>query len=224
MTAPRRILAVASSAASVLAFAAPAHGATVATTPCVLVASGIRSMAVTTTGFTPGSVVTILTAPKGSTSPSTLTSGIADAAGSFSTTTFPPSFNPFSRNLQTFAIAAKDSVNPALTATSSFQQVRPSYSTNPSSGKPTSKATHTVRGFTPGKNTYLHFRFGGQTKRNVKVGKASAPCGVASKRMALLPTRSRPGTWTVYADQKTTYSKSTSPQLKYSFVIRRTFG
>jgi hypothetical protein len=81
-----------------------------------------------------------------------------------------------------------------------------------------------VRGFVPGKNIYLHFRFNGQTKRNVKVGKADSPCGVASKRMALLPTQSRPGTWTVYADQAAVYSKSTQPQLKYTFTITRTFG
>ena len=54
----------------------------------------------------------------------------------------------------------------------------------------------------------------------MKLGKGDSPCGVASKRMALLPTRSRPGTWTVYVDQAATYSKSTSPQLKYSFGSR----
>ncbi len=102
--------------------------------------------------------------------------------------------------------------------------MRPGYKANPSNGRPTRRATHTVRGFPTGKSTYLHFRFNGQTKRNVNLGKTTGPCGVVSKRMALLPTRSRPGKWTVYVDQAATYSKSTRPQLKGSFIITRTFG
>ena len=42
--------------------------------------------------------------------------------------------------------------------------------------------------------------------------------------MALLPTRSHPGTWTVYVDQVKAYHKGTPAQLKYKFVISRTFG
>jgi hypothetical protein len=105
-----------------------------------------------------------------------------------------------------------------------YKQVRVGYTTNPSTGKPTRSANHTVRGFPVGVNVYLHFRFQGKTKRNIKVGKTTGPCGIASKRMRLLPTRSHPGTWTVYVDQSAQFHKTTRPQLKYSFVIRRTFG
>lgn len=222
MLAPRRTLAVAASAASALVVAAPAESATVATTPCVPVASGVRTMGVGATGFTPGSLITFATLAKGASTPRILTSGTADATGSYATTTFPPPFHPFSRDLQTFTLAASDGAG--VVATTTYQQVRPGYETNPSSGRPTRMATHTVRGFATGRNVYLHFRFAGQTRRNVKVGRASGPCGVASRRMALLPTRSRPGTWTVYVDQAATYSKTTTPQLSYAFTIRRTFG
>ncbi len=215
----RRILVAASSAATVLAFAASAGAATITTTPCVRTADGQGTVPITGTGFTPGATVSIRSDPAG-----IFSSATTDAAGNFSTTASAPSFNPFARQLQTFKIGAVDGVNPAIAATTSYQQVRIGYTTNPSTGKPTRQATHTVRGFIPGKSIYLHFRFQGQTKRNVKLGMASSPCGVASKRMALLPTRSRPGKWTVYADQASTYSKSTQPQLKYSFTITRTFG
>lgn len=215
----RRILAVATSAASFFALAAGAQAATLSTTPCVRTANGVGTVPIAGAGFTAGSSVSIRSEP-----PGVFTSAVTDAAGNFATTSTAPSFNPFARSLQTFALTATDAVNPALVATTKYKQVRFGYTTNPSSGRPTTKATHTVRGFRPGKSIYLHFRFGGQTKRNVKLGRADSPCGVASRRMALLPTRSRPGVWTVYADQAATYSKSTRPQLKYSFRITRTFG
>jgi hypothetical protein len=217
--APRRILALATSAASVVALAPGAQAATLSTSPCVRTVEGVGTVPLAGTGFTPGTSVSIRSSP-----PGVFTSAVTDAAGNFATTSTAPSFNPFSRSLQTFSLTATDTANPLLAATTTYKQVRVGYTTNPSSGRPTSKATHTVRGFVPGKSTYLHFRYGGQTKRNVKLGRADSPCGVASKRMALLPTRSRPGIWTVYADQAQTYSKSTRPQLKYSFRITRTFG
>jgi len=227
MTAPRRVLVAASSAAAALALAAPAQAATVTTLPCVPVVSTLSSspnMPITGTGYTPGALVTVRYASVQSPTPTFLTSATADPAGNFSVAAIAPIFAKFDTQLQTFGISATDGVNPALVAGTTYKQVRVGYTTNPSTGKPSRTATHTVRGFTPGKNIYLHFRFNGQTKRNVKVGQANSPCGIASRRMALLPTRSRPGTWTVYADQQATYSKNTRPQLKYSFVIRRTFG
>jgi hypothetical protein len=219
MPAARRILAFASSAASIVALTASAEAATVSTTPCVRTADGRGTVPIAGAGFTPGATVSIRSEPAG-----IFTSVLADAAGNIATTTSAPSFNPFARQLQTFAIAATDGVNPALVAATTYKQVRVGYTTSPATGRPTRKATHTVRGFVPGKNIHLHFRFGGQTRRNVKIGRADSPCGTASKRMALLPTRSRPGIWTVYVDQAASYSKTTSPQLKYSFKITRTFG
>ena len=309
MPVPRRILAVASSAASVFALAASAHAATVSTLPCVRTANGVGTVPIAGTGFTPGASVSLRSDP-----PGVFTSAVTDAAGNFATTSSAPSFNPFARQLQTFALLAADGTNPALVAATTFKQVRVGYTTNPSTGRPTRKppsdfrsprlraglarelrsnpagvftsatvdpagnfvahpaprastrsrgscrrstssprtpptrrssrddssrsASATRRTPPPaaragdahrprvpaGRNIYLHFRFQGQTKRNVKVGRADSPCGVASKRMALLPTRSRPGQWTVYADQAATYSKTTTPQLKYTFTITRTFG
>ena len=219
MPAPRLILAAASSAASVLVLAASADAATLATSPCVRTLDGQGTVPLTGTGFTPGSSVSLRSDPAG-----VFTSAVTDAAGNFTTTSSTPSFNPFSRQLQTVTLAATDSVNPALTATTTYQQVRVGYTTNPSSGPPTLVVTHTVRGFVPGKNIWLHFRFGGKTKRNAKVGKANSPCGIASKRMRLLPTQSRVGLWTVYVDQSSSFSLTTRPQLKYGLRIRRTFG
>ena len=222
MPGPSRILAVASSAGCALAFSASAEAATVTTLPCVP-EIGAPTMPIAGSGFTPGATVTLRTANKVAPTPAFLTSATADAAGNFSITSRPASFNPFSRQEQSFALAAIDGTNPALSAIVAYKQTRVSYKPNPASGRPTTRALHTVRGLPVGKNVYLHFRFQGSTKRNVKLGKAKAPCGKVSKRMRLLPTRSRPGRWTVYADQAKTYKRSTTPQLKSAFTITRTF-
>ena len=224
MTAPRRILAAACSSAAALALAGPAGAATLVTSPCVRTVDGAGSVPITATGFTPGSLVTVRYATKANLVPSYLTAGTADPAGTFTTTASAPGFNPFSRQLQLFGISAADNLNPAVVATTTYEQVRVGYSTNPSAGRPTSSAVHTVRGFPTGSTVYLHFRFDGHTKRNVEVGTSKGACGIASKRMRLLPTRSRPGRWTVYADQRRSFSTSTRPQLKSSFTIRRTSG
>jgi hypothetical protein len=218
MPIPRRILAVATSAA-VLALGASAEAATISTPRCIRTVEGAGTVPIAGTGFTPGATVSIRSKPSG-----VFASATADAAGNFSTRAPAPAFRPFARQLQTFRLAARDGVDPAIVASTTYRQVRVGYTTNPPTGRPGRKAIHTVRGLIAGKNTYLHFRFGGQTQRNVKLGRADSPCGVASRRMALLPTRSRPGTWSVYADQVAVYSKTTRPQLKYTFVIRRTFG
>lgn len=227
MHAVRCTLAAASTVATAIAVAAPAHAATVTTLPCVPVVAALSStptMPITGAGFTPGSLVTLRYATAVSPTPTFLTSITADVAGNFSTAARPPLFNKFDTQLQTFGLSATDGTNPALVAATQYEQVRVGYTTNPRSGKPSRTATHTVRGFPAGKNTYLHFRFRGKTKRNVKLGVAKGVCGIVSKRMRLLPARSRPGVWTVYADQKSKFSKNTRPQLKYSFRITRTFG
>jgi hypothetical protein len=222
MTA-RRILAAASPAAALLLVGAPAHAATLTTLPCVPYVAGEKNMPLSANGFTPGSLVTIKSAPKGTTTAQYLASGTADAVGNFVTTAFAPSFNPFSRKLQTFGLVATDNVNPALVASVVYQQVRPGYDFNPSSGRPTRIVTHTARGFAPGKTVYLHLRFGGRTIRTVKIGRANAPCGVATKRLALLPARARRGTWRYYVDQKTTFSATTRPQARSGLLISTVF-
>lgn len=225
MPGPSRILAVASTAGCALAFSASAQAATVTTLPCVpeIGQPGAKTMPIAGSGFTPGATVTIRTANKVAPTPAFLTTATADAAGNFAVTSTPASFNPFSRQEQSFALAAIDGTNPALGATVAYKQTRVSYRPNPSSGRPTTRALHTVRGLAVGKNVYLHFRFGGKTRRNVKLGKAKAPCGKVSRRMRLLPTRSRIGRWTVYADQSKSYRRSTTPQLKSAFTITRTY-
>jgi hypothetical protein len=221
MPASRLILAAAATA--ILAVAAPAGAATITAPPCVLTVDSVGDVPLVGTGFTPGALVNIARASSTSPTPTPFTTAMADAAGNFATTASAPPFNPFSRKLQTFQVGAADSLNPANVATTSFQQVRAGYEFKPSSGRPSRIVTHTARGFRPGKNTWLHLRFGGRTIRTVKLGKATAPCGIVTKRLPLLPARSRRGTWRYYVDQKQAYSATTRPQATSGLRITTVF-
>lgn len=201
---------------SALCLAVSAEAATLTTNACVRTYRGAGQVAIAGAGFTPGALVTIRSSP-----PGVVASVMADPASNFSMMVRAPKFNPFARQLQRFTLTASDGVDPALIARTAYKQVRVAYTTIPATGSATRAATHTVRGLLPGRTTYLHFRLGGKTRRNVALGKANSPCGIASRRMALLPTRSRPGLWSVYADQVPVYSKTTVPQLAYTFEIER---
>jgi hypothetical protein len=227
MPIPRRVLTVlpAGTLGLLVAAAAPAGAATIQTLPCNVDTgvSGAKTVPLVGAGFTPGATVTIQTASPVAPTPTFLASAEADAAGNFATAATPVLFNRFDTLEQSFSIVATDQSNPAIVATGQFQQVRLGYVTNPANGRPTRRATHTVRGFPIGKEVWLHFRFGGKTRRNVSLGLAQAPCGKAERKMALLPARSRRGKWTVYVDQVRKYNAATKPQLKYSFIISRVF-
>lgn len=220
--AGRRTLAAASTAAAVLALAAPGLASTLETSACVPNFGELAptpDMTFTGTGYTPGSLVTVKVASSKAHTPAHLTSATADLNGNFTATSRPPSFVSDTRQLQTFYVGAGDNVNPANAATTSFKQVRVGYTTNPATGPPRRSSLHTVRGFPIGRRTYLHFRFAGRTVRSVKLGRTVGPCGIVSRRMSLLPTPSRLGLWTVYVDQKSRYARSTPFQLSYTFPV-----
>ncbi len=220
----RRALAVLPVAA--LALAAPsAHAADIRTLPCVPYAAGQASMPILGTGFTPGATVRIGTTTAGSTSPSLLTSAQADAAGAFARQVVPPLLANATTHQQAFTLIGLDTTNPAapVQATFPFQVVRFGLTADPAPRRPSQRVTYTARGFMPGRPVCMHFRFAGRTRRTVRLGIASSPCGIASRRMRALPTRARYGTWTTYTNQSRTFSRSTRPAWKNTFTIFRRF-
>lgn len=208
----RAVLPAALVATAVIA--APASAGTLAVaTPCVVdyQASGLKTLKIVGSGFTPGKVVEIQSATSSKPTPTLADSAIADAAGNVLIERGPLSFDPFDASEQSYTLTATDTGNPAnATAPVSFTQVRFGFNANPARARPSSKVTYTARGFLPGKPVYAHFRFRGKTKRNVRIGVPSSPCGIVSKRMRLLPTKTHFGTWTVYIDHVRTYSPQTA--------------
>jgi hypothetical protein len=230
MLVSRRFLA-ASSAAALAAVAGDAGAANAAPTiatkiPCVanLGIGGAMTLPVIGSGFSPNGVVALSTSTASNPAPKDLASVRADPNGNIASRVDPPAFRSESTVEQSFNLIAIEVANPANTATSTFREVRFGFDASPSTGRPARRVTYTARGFLPGKAVYAHFRFRGRTRRNVKIGVPAAPCGIASKKMRLLPTKTRFGRWTIYMDQAPAYSKSTLLQAKGSLVIQRTLG
>jgi hypothetical protein len=231
MRVQRRVLAAACAAAiaATAGLAAQASAATIATTiPCVanLGFGGALTLPLAGSGFTPNGSITLRTATKSDPTPRDLTTVRADGAGNLPSPTRvdPPLLRSATTFKQAFTLFAIDAVNPANVATTAFTQVRFGFDAKPSTGRPSRRVTYTARGFLPGRPVYAHFRFRGVTRRNLRVGVPAAPCGIISKRMRLLPTKTRFGTWTVYMDQVPRYSKNTVLQAKGTLFIRRTLS
>ncbi len=221
-----RLLATPATLAFLLtALPGTSSAAEVVTLPCAVDVGAQRTVLIRGAGFTPGSNVALsYTSPSFGGTPRSATTVQADPAGGFTTTAFPAPFSSFRTREQTFGLVGTDTANPLLTAATMFEQVRFGVTVSPSRSRPNRIVRYTARGFLPGRNVYAHYRFRGQTRANVRLGQAAAPCGKVSRRMRLLPARSRFGTWQVYVDQRRTYSRSTRPQVRASIFVSRTFG
>ena len=146
----------------------------------------------------------------------------ADAAGIIDKDTPAARFNSSKTRDQRFNLIATESAT-GIVGVAKFRQVRAGYNREPEPTKPRQQVKHVARGFTSGATIYAHFRHGGKTRVTKSLGQATGPCGIASRRMRALPTRSRLGTWKVFVDQKKTYSRNTRPQASLSFRVFQTF-
>jgi len=211
------ILAVALAAA-----AAPAGAAVVETLPCVQYSAGEASMPIMGMGFSPNGLATLSTTTPSNPNPAPLTASPLDAAGAFSKAAMPPLLDGPNVNQQSFNLIATDTTNPAAPVQAApipFQVVRFGMTMSPVPKRPAQVVTFTARGFTPGKPVYVHFRFRGRTQRTVRLGVASGPCGIVSKRMRAMPTTAYVGQWATYTNQSTQWSGR--PAWKLSFPIYR---
>jgi len=215
---PARRLLTAVSAAAILttgALAADAGAAAVAVpVSCVVTTNNSADpvLPIVASGFVPGSFVSFSTATKSKPTPSFLTSAQADAAGVVRTAARGALFNSSKTYDQSFSLIASQGGTPVAATT--FRQVQGGFTFNFRNGaSPRQKVRYRARGWVPGKNVYIHFRFKGKTKKNVKLGRATSPCGVVSRKIRALPlSRLRVGTYKIYVDQSRKYSKNTPLQ------------
>lgn len=226
---PRGWLAGASLGAVVLgAGAAPAGGATIATTaPCVTAFGASKSVGLVGTGFTPGKFVAVRAFNPDIRTPSLMANVQTDAAGNLPAGTLgmPALFSSFSAVDETFTIQASDNGHPNVVAPPhTFRQVRFGFRAVPGQAKPAGSVRYTARGFVPGRPVYAHFRFAGRTRSDVRLGIAKAPCGIVSRRMRLLPAKARIGTWTVAMDHARVFRASTPLQARGNLHITRHGG
>ena len=200
----RALIALPLTAVALAAAATPAGAAGVETLPCVQYSAGEASMPITGTGFSPNGLVTLSTTTPSNPNPAPLTASPLNAAGAFSKAAMPPLLEDPNVNQQSFNLIATDTTDPAApvqAAPVGFQVVRWGMTISPQPKRPTQVVTYTARGFTPGKPVYVHFRFRGQTRRTVRLGVASGPCGIVSRRMRAMPTTPWVGRWSTYTNQ-----------------------
>lgn len=224
MSASRRLVAAAFAGAILAAgaCAANAAAATVAvTTGCVIFTGSYADqvLPIAGTGFAPASLVTLTTSTSSKPSSASLTSVQANAAGNFFAVAGGARFNSTQTQDQTFKLTATDAATPSITAATTFRQVRAGYTRDPAPTQPEQWVTHIARGFTDGGRIYAHFRHHGTTRTTKSLGLAKGPCGIAKRKMRVLPTKSRLGTWKVAVDPKKTYSRKTRPQARLSFKV-----
>jgi hypothetical protein len=220
MPIPRRALAALPATAVALAASAPpTSAATVQTQPCVPYVQDrrqnvLQSMTIIGTGFTPNGFVALAAAIAASTTTLPFNSVTALPNGSFAKTVAPPAFSPPTRNLQSFTLVASEATTPTAPtiATFNFQLVRFGMTLSPRPRRPVQRVLFAARGWVSGRPVFVHFRYGGITRRTVSLGVARGPCGMTSRRMRALPTKARIGNWRMYVDQSARFSLRTDPQ------------
>ncbi len=218
----RRVLAAASAAAllGAGASAAPAGAAVLAVQPgCVVYVNNYSDLAmqIAGTGFRPNSSVTLSTTAKTKPAPKPLGSASTNAEGTFLATTGAAIFNTYKTLDQMFTLTASDG---QIGASTTFRQVRLSYSRVPSRSDPHKRVKHIARGFTIGNPVWAHFRYNGTTRANKRLGVAEGPCGIATRTMRALPVkRADFGSWRVIVDEEKKFSLGNRPQVRGTTTV-----
>lgn len=129
---------------------------------------------------------------------------VADASGSFSGTFGAPSIRGSGPGTQTFRLTAQA---PSGTTSTTFRVARVGADFTPNQARARSRVRWKLAGFPTGRTVYAHYVLGGKRRVTVRFGRPTGSCGELRKRVRLIPTRARSGTWTVQLDNRRRYSK-----------------
>lgn len=213
----KRLAALGGAAAAAVALAGPAVAQAADVNPGAACVGGVATgglFPVTGIGFTPGSTVEVEAGGQ------LVATSATDAAGNFSVVGQRPIFSSINTNQQTFQLTATDGTVSA--------GPKPVLVTYPHVDVPShARPTHTVRyrafGFVPGRRIYLFVRRHGHTLGRFTLGKASGPCGDASRRLRYMPLRHYSyATYTYVFSHSRRYSKK-SRIYEFTITIVRTF-
>jgi hypothetical protein len=165
---------------------------------------------VTGSGFRPGAEVDIEVGG------SRAGAAIADSSGRIRGSAKAPGLNTSLPGSRRYEVAAHERSNTANRATASVRVAALAFDVSPSLFVPPgTKVRFKLSGFAARKSLYAHYRFGGSTRANVRLGRTRAPCGTLSRRAAMIPKRiARKGRWVVQFDIRRGYSPRTKPRLR----------
>ncbi len=117
-----------------------------------------------------------------------------------------------------FTLVATDAANPALTGTLTRLVSQLDVTVRPPGGRPATRRRINARGFTGGGTLYAHV-VRGRSRRNVRIGRLTGPCGTLTARKRLFRKGARVGTYRVQFDASRGYSPRTYPQQTFRVRI-----
>jgi hypothetical protein len=175
------------------------------------------AIAVSGSGYTPGTIVTL-------TIGGTTSSADADAAGAFATTVDAPVTTLKHPGAQETTLTTRDTTSGEETSTQ-INVAKTGVDGVPSASKPHKKITWNIAGFPSDKAIYGHWRFGGKTRADHRMGKPQGPCGVLhAKARQIEAGHVRFGVWTVQFDLSRHYNKHTRPAAIVTITVSPVFS
>jgi hypothetical protein len=175
------------------------------------------TVGVTGSGYTPNSIATL-------TLDGTTSAADTDAAGAFSTTLTAPLTTLEHPGAQQFTLSTRD-VDSGAESNTTINVAKVGVDAFPLTAKPHSRITWYLAGFPSQKAIYGHWRFGGKTRANHRMGNPQGPCGVLKvKARQIEAGKVRFGKWTVQFDHNRGYDKHAQPRVTVTINVYRTFG
>jgi len=176
-----------------------------------------RPIGVAGSGYTPSSIATL-------TLDGTTSSADTDATGAFSTSLTAPTTTLGHPGAQQYTLSTRD-VDSGAEASTTIMVAKLGVDAVPATAKPHSRITWFFGGFPSQKAIYGHWRFGGKTRANHRMGQPQGPCGVLkAKARQIEASKIRFGTWTVQFDHNRGYDKYAKPRVTVKINVFRTFG
>jgi hypothetical protein len=125
---------------------------------------------------------------------------------------------------RTFTLRATEHDNSASSATATSKVTRLSVEQTPASASTRERVRFRGRGFTDlTKPLYMHYVFGGKSRRTIQIGLPTGDCGTFSVRRKQFPFKKSPkrGVWTIQFDQTPTYDPKASPRVPLTIRVSK---
>ena len=174
------------------------------------------SIRVDGSGYSPNSIATL-------TLDGTTSSADTDATGTFSTVLTAPVTSLEHPGAARYTLSTRDVDSGAETSTT-IMVAKVGVDAFPLTAKPHARITWFFGGLPSQKAIYGHWRFGGKTRANHRMGVPKGPCGVLRvKARQIEASKIRFGTWTVQFDFNRVYDKHAAPRATVKITVFRTF-
>jgi hypothetical protein len=123
-----------------------------------------------------------------------------------------------------FTLRATEHDNSASSAIVTSKITRLSVEQSPASANTSDRVRFRGRGFTDlTKPLYMHYVFGGRSKKTIEIGLPLGDCGTFNLRRKQFPFRKSPqrGVWTIQFDQTPKYDPKASPRVPLTVKVSR---